>query len=52
MLYSMKRELVESNFSRNTGDHVDGCGHHPTVKNTVTELFLCKRTSGTKMQKV
>jgi hypothetical protein len=30
---------------------VEGWGCHPTVKNSDPELFLTKRTAGTKMEK-
>ena len=49
--YSGERELLESTPSRNTGHHVEGWDCHPTVKNSDPELFLTKRTAGTKMEK-
>ena len=51
MLYSGERELVESTSSRKTGHQVEGWGCHPTVKNSDPELFLSKRTAGTKREK-
>ena len=51
MPYSGERELVESTSSRKTGHQVEGWGCHPTVKISVTELFLSKRTAETKMEK-
>jgi hypothetical protein len=51
MLFSGERKLVESNSSRKTRHQVEGWGCHPTVKNIVPELFLSKRTAGTKMEK-
>ena len=51
MPYSGERELVESTSSRKTGHQVEGWGCHPTVKNSDPELFLSKRTAGTKMEK-
>ena len=45
---SGEREHVELISSRN---QVEGWGCHPRVKNTDSELFLSKRTSGTKMEK-
>jgi hypothetical protein len=48
---SGERELVESISSRKTGHQVEGWVYHPTVKNCDPELFLCKRTAGTKMEK-
>jgi hypothetical protein len=42
---SGERELVDSTSSRKTGHQVDG------VKNYDPELFLSKRTAGTKMEK-
>ena len=51
-LYEMpksgQRELVESTSRRKTGHQVEGWGSHPTVKNSDPELFLSKRTAGTK----
>ena len=51
MPYSGERELVESISSRKTGHQVEGWGCYPTVKNSDSELFLSKRTTGTKMEK-
>jgi hypothetical protein len=51
MTNSGERELVESTSSRKTGHQVEGWGFHPTVKNSDPELFLSKRTAGTKMEK-
>ena len=51
MSNSWERELVESISSRKTGHQVEGWGCHPTVKNSDPELFLSKRTAGTKMEK-
>jgi len=44
-------EVVESTFSRKTGHQVEGWDCHPIVKNSDPELFLTKRTAGTKMAK-
>jgi hypothetical protein len=44
-------ELVVSTFSRKRGHQVEIWGCHPSVKNSDPELFLSKRTSGTKMEK-
>jgi hypothetical protein len=43
-------ELVEPTSSRKTGLQVKGWDSHPTVKNSDPELFLFKRTTGTKMK--
>ena len=48
---SWEKELVEPTSSRKTGHQVEGWGCHPTVKNSDPELFLSKRTAGTKMEK-
>jgi hypothetical protein len=48
---SGERELVESTSSRKTGHQVEGWGCHSTVKNSDPELFLSKRTAGTKKEK-
>jgi hypothetical protein len=48
---SGERELVESTSSRKSGHKLLGWGYHPTVKNTDPELFMYKRTPGTKMEK-
>jgi hypothetical protein len=48
MLNSGERESVESISSRKTGQQVEGWGFHPTVKNSDPDLFLSKRTAGTK----
>jgi hypothetical protein len=47
--YSRERELVNSTSKRKTGHQVERWGGHPTVKNSDPELFLSKRTAGTKM---
>jgi hypothetical protein len=44
----MAKQLVESTSSRKMGNQVKGWGSHPTVKNSDPELFLSKRTAGTK----
>ena len=44
-------ELVEFTSSRKIGHQVEGWGSHATVKNSDPELFLPKRTAGTKMEK-
>jgi hypothetical protein len=48
---SGERELVESTFSRKTKQQVEGWDCHPIVKNSDSELFLSKRTTGTNMEK-
>jgi hypothetical protein len=48
---SGKRELVEPTSSRKTRNQVEGQSCHPKVKNSDPELFLSKRTAGTKMEK-
>ena len=48
MPYNGERELVVSTYSKNTGHQVEGWDCHPTVKNSDPELFLSKRTAGTK----
>ena len=48
---SGERELEELTSSRKTEHQVEGWGCHPTVKNSDPELFLSKRTAGTKMEK-
>jgi len=45
---SGERELEESTSSRKTGPQVKGWDHQPTVKISDPELFLSKRTIGTK----
>ena len=52
MLNSGERELIESMSSRKTGHQVEGWGCHPTVKNSDPELFLSKRTAGTKIKRL
>jgi hypothetical protein len=52
MPYSVKRELVEFTSSRKTGHQVEEWVCYPTVKNSDPELFLSKRTAGTKMEKI
>jgi hypothetical protein len=49
---SGERELVESTSSRETGRPLEGWGFHPTVNISAPELFLSKRTAGTKMEKI
>jgi hypothetical protein len=51
MLNTGERGLVESTSSIKTGHQVKGWGCYPTAKNSDTELFLSKRTAGTKMEK-
>ena len=46
-----ERELKEFTSSRKTGHQVERWGCHPTVKNSDSELFLFKGTTGTKMEK-
>jgi hypothetical protein len=46
-----ERELVQSISTRKTGHQAEGWSCHPTVKNSDPELFLSKRTAGTKMEK-
>ena len=48
---SREGELLEFISSRKTGHQVKGWGCYPIVKNSDPELFLSKRTSGTKMEK-
>ena len=48
---SRERELVEFTSSRKIGHQVEGWGCHARVKNSEPELFLSKRTAGTKMEK-
>jgi hypothetical protein len=48
---SVERQLVKSTYRRKTGHQVEGWACHLTVKNSDPELFLCKRTAGTKMEK-
>jgi hypothetical protein len=48
---SGEREFVESTSSRKIGHQVEGWGCHSTIKNTNPELFLSKRTAGTKLEK-
>jgi hypothetical protein len=49
MPYSRERELIESIFSR--GHQVEGWGCQTTVKKSDPELFLSKRTTGSKIEK-
>jgi hypothetical protein len=49
--YSQEREFVESTSSRKTEHQLEGWGCCPTVKNSDSELFLPKRTTGTKIEK-
>jgi hypothetical protein len=51
MSNSEERKLQESTSSRKTGHELEEWGCLPTVKNSASELFLSKRTSGTKMEK-
>jgi len=48
---SGERELVESTFSKKTGNQVEGWGCYLSFKNSDPELFLSKRTTRTKMEK-
>jgi len=43
-----EREFINSMSHRKTGHQVEGWGCHRTVKNSDSELFLSKRTAGTK----
>jgi hypothetical protein len=47
----VRGKIVESTCSRNTGHQVGRWVCHFTVKNFDPELFLSKRTSGTKTEK-
>ena len=51
MSNSGERKLVESTSNRKIGHQVEGWGYYPTVKNSQPELFLTKRTAGTKIEK-
>jgi hypothetical protein len=51
VLYSGEGELGQFTSNGGTGHQVEGWGCHPTVKNSVTELFLSEGTAGTKMEK-
>jgi hypothetical protein len=51
MLNSRETKLIKSTSSRKIGHQVERWGCHPTVKISDPELFLSKRTSGTKMEK-
>ena len=44
-------ELEESTFTRQTGPQVKERGYQPTVKVSDPDLFLYKRTVGTKVEK-
>ena len=46
-----EREFEESISSRKTGPQVEGWGYQATVKISNPELFLYKRTAGTKVEK-
>jgi|UPI0000F4EB5B hypothetical protein len=46
-----ERELVVSTSSTKIGHQVERWGYHPRIKNSNPELFLFKRTEGTKMEK-
>ena len=48
---SGERELVDSISSRKTEHQVEGWGCHHIVKTSDPELFLSKRTAGTKVEK-
>jgi hypothetical protein len=48
---SGERELIESTSIRKMGNQAERWGCHPIVKNSDPELFLPKRTVGTKMEK-
>jgi hypothetical protein len=48
---SSEREHVESTSSRKTGPQVERQSYQPTVKIPDLELFLSKRSAGTKMEK-
>ena len=48
---SGEKELIESTSSRKTDHQVEGWGCYPTVNNSDPDLFLSKRTAGTKMEK-
>ena len=48
---SGEKELIESTSSRKTDHQVEGWGCYPTVNNSDPDLFLSKRTSGTKTEK-
>jgi hypothetical protein len=47
---SRERELIEFTSYRKTVHQLEGWSCHPTVKNSHLELFLSKRTTGTKME--
>jgi len=49
--YIGEREVVEPVSSRKMGLRVEGWGCHTIVKGSDPELFLSKRTAGTKMEK-
>jgi hypothetical protein len=49
---SGEKELIESTSSRKTDHQVEGWGCYPTVNNSDPDLFLSKRTSGTKTEKI
>jgi hypothetical protein len=48
---SGKRKLKESISNRCTGPQLEGQGYQPTVKISIPEFFLSKRTAVTKMEK-
>jgi hypothetical protein len=49
---SCERELLEFTSSRKTRYQVEELGCHPTVKNSVPELFPSEITAGSKMEKI
>ena len=51
MLNIEEGKLDESTSSRQTGPQEEGQCYQPTVKISDPELFLSKRTAGTKMEK-
>jgi hypothetical protein len=51
MPYSGERELIDLTSSRRTGHQVKSWGCHLIVKNSDPELFLSKKTAGTKLEK-
>jgi hypothetical protein len=51
MPYSEEKKLVESISNKKTGNQVEGCGCHPTVKNSDPELLQSVRAAGANMEK-
>jgi hypothetical protein len=51
MPYSVEKELIESTFSGKTEHRVEEWDCNHTFKISDTELFLSKRTGGTKLPK-